>query len=80
MTDRQPRQRKTSRQRAEESLGVAQRKHDRLVKEVAVRRAELAAAESELAEAKRRLEYARQDPALDPQQLDTPHIPTGDAA
>lgn len=74
------RQTKTPRQRAEETLGVAQRRVDRLTAAVEHQRAVLQVYETELDEAKARLDYARRDPALDPKQLDNPHTPTGDTA
>jgi hypothetical protein len=64
VTTKAPRQRKTDRQRAEEALGVAQRKRDRLHKQARARRKELEAIDKELREAEQRLEYAKRDPAL----------------
>jgi len=61
----QPRQKKTARQRAEEALGVAQRRVAHLDLQVEKARAQLDALVTELAEAQTRLEYVTQDPALD---------------
>lgn len=59
-----PRQQKTPRQRAEETLAVAQRKRDRLHKEARKRRGELEALDREFRDAEARLAYAKADPAL----------------
>ncbi len=58
------RQRKTDRQRAEEALGVAQRRVVRLEKQAQDARDHLDALDYELGAARRRLDYAGQDPAL----------------
>lgn len=64
MTSSKPRQRKTPRQRAEETLGVAQRRVTTLDKQAKRLQDELEAVEHELADAKARLDYAKKDPAL----------------
>lgn len=58
------RQTKTPRQRAEETLAVAQRRHARLVTEAIRLKKKTDALDRELAEAEARLTYAQQDPAL----------------
>lgn len=60
------RQRKTPRQRAEEALGVAQRRRDRLVTEALALKKKADAIDRELEEAEARLAYIQQDPALAP--------------
>jgi hypothetical protein len=64
MTSKAPRQRKTPKQRAEEALGVAERRWEQLDRQVVKARADLFNLEGEWTQAKVRLEYARQDPAL----------------
>lgn len=66
------RQQKTPRQRAEEALGVAQRKRDALHKRAQQSRKELEVLDKELAEANDRLDYAKKDPALAPAATPTP--------
>lgn len=61
-----PRRQKTPRERAEEALGVAQRRRDLLHKQARKRRQELEALDRELREAEARLDYAKKDPALPP--------------
>lgn len=58
------RQTKTPRQRAEETLGIARRRVDRLTKQVKNTQDELEALEYDLDQAQQRLTYAQQDPAL----------------
>ena len=58
------RQKKTPRARAEEALGVAQRKVKRLEDEAAKHAEALKATETELAAAKKRLEYVAANPDL----------------
>ncbi|SFI85912.1 hypothetical protein [Nocardioides psychrotolerans] len=58
------RQSKTPHQRAEEALGVAQRRVERIDQALAHQRSLLATYEADLADAQARLDYARQDPAL----------------
>lgn len=58
------RTRKTPRQRAEEALGVATRKVQTLTKKRADLIAQRSALDSELEEAKRRLEYVKKSPDL----------------
>lgn len=70
MTTSRPRQTKTPRQRAEETLGVAQRRRDRLVTEAIRLKKKVDALDRELADAEARLTYAQQDPALG--TIDTP--------
>lgn len=60
---------KTPRQRAEEGLGVAQRRVAKCEKRVKAAEDEKAAANRELAAARSRLEYVAADPAL-PQQAE----------
>jgi hypothetical protein len=60
------RQQKTPRQRAEETLAVAQRRRDRLVNQAIQLHKQMKALDAELEEAERRLEYAGKDPALPP--------------
>lgn len=60
------RQTKTPRQRAEEAVGVARRKHDQIKKKRDQLRTQLATAETDLTEAEGRLDYAMRDPALPP--------------
>jgi hypothetical protein len=60
------RQQKTPRQRAEETLAVAQRKRDRLVNQAIQLHKQTKALDAELEEAERRLDYAEKDPALPP--------------
>lgn len=74
------RQRKTPAQRAEEALGVAQRRVDRLVKQTTDARADLEALEQELAEAEARLTYVKADPALKHRQIRTTTTPGGTTA
>lgn len=61
---RPTRQRKTDRQRAEEALGLAQRKRDRLQERAEQLRVDLHTADDDLADAEARLDYASKDPAL----------------
>lgn len=70
MTTSRPRQTKTPRQRAEETLGVAQRRRDRLVTEAIRLKKKVDALDRELADAEARLTYAQQDLALS--TTDTP--------
>lgn len=61
-----PRRHKTPRQRAEEALGVAQRRVDNLDKQRKRLQGQVNQIVSELEEAKARLDYAKKDPALAP--------------
>jgi hypothetical protein len=58
------RQTKTERQRAEDALGVAQRKVDRLIEESKKLGGQLAKVDRDLDDAKKLLAYRRQHPAL----------------
>lgn len=62
---RAPRQRKTDQQRAQERLGIEQRRVEGLVEKRDAAEAALTAAESDLERARARLAYAEADPALD---------------
>lgn len=79
MTKPQPRQKKTAGQRAEETLGAAQRRVDLLTKQTTKLRGQLDLLEAERAEAIGRLDYARKDPALQGDST-TPTPPTKLAA
>lgn len=59
-----PRRKKTARQRAEETLGIAERRVTKLQKQHQHAEAAARAIADELDEAQTRLAYARQDPAL----------------
>lgn len=61
---RTPRQQKTDRQRAEERLGIEQRRVERLLEKRDAAAAAADEAERELDRARLRLEYAESDPAL----------------
>ena len=76
------RQTKTPRQRAEEALAVAERRHGRASKTVNQLRSDLLDAENELAEAKRLHDYAKQHPALQqaPTTTSTPNQEAGTKA
>ena len=63
------RQRKSPRQRAEEALGIAQRKVKRLDDAITKAERELAALKAERVEAAQRLEYVQSDPALSDETL-----------
>lgn len=58
------RQQKTPKQRAEETLAVAQRRCDRLTRDANRLRTELDNVENDLADAITRRDYAKADPAL----------------
>lgn len=75
-----PRQHKTARQRAEEALGVAQRRVDRLTKEKARRQGDLNKVVTELEQAAQRLAYAKRDPALPEQPTTGRTDQSGDTA
>lgn len=62
------RQSKTDRQRAEERLGVAQRRVKRLEDQLTHQRGVVDATFTELTAARQRLEYAEADPALRPRE------------
>lgn len=64
-TVRAPRQRKTDQQRAQERLGIEQRRVEGLVEKRDAAEAALTAAERDLERARARLAYAEADPALD---------------
>lgn len=55
---------KTPKQRAQEALGVAQRRVERITQALNHQRSLVATYEADLADAQARLDYARQDPAL----------------
>lgn len=55
---------RTPRERAEEALGVAQRRVEKIAAKLATARREVTGLETELAEANQRLKYAQADPAL----------------
>lgn len=59
------RQTKTPRQRAEDALGVADRRHRKALRTVQVLTRDLAIANDELEQAKQLHAYAQQHPALD---------------
>lgn len=61
---KKPRQAKTPRQRAEETLGRETRKHDKFEAEVKKLEKALAAAKTSLDEARARCHYAASDPAF----------------
>lgn len=63
------RKHRTPRERAEEELGIRQRALAKLTDRAKQLRAELKALDPQIADAKRRAEYAAADPAL-PQQTD----------
>lgn len=58
------RQVKTDRQRAEETLGVAERKHAAAVKKRDAAKAALVELEADVVDTKARLDYVSRDPAL----------------
>jgi len=64
MARQQPRQRKTPKQRAEETLATAQRIRDRLARQLIRTQKQLDQVAHDLEEADARLDYAKQDPAL----------------
>lgn len=72
-----PRQPKTPRQRAEETLAVAQRRFDRLTDAHSALVDQLEDLDEQLLDAGARLDYARQDPALQDSNATQPD-PTGD--
>jgi chromosome segregation ATPase len=75
------RQKKTEQQRAEQALGVAERRWERLNQQVNKARDDLRALEGEWVQAKNRLEYARKDPALQGSSRTTGTTdPSGDTA
>lgn len=76
MSTHTPRQRKTPRQRAEENLGLAKRRRDRLHQEAQRRRKDLEELDRELRDAEARLDYAKKDPALE-QGTSTSHDTLG---
>lgn len=71
MTSKPPRQAKTPRQRAEDQLGVAQRRVDALTKQRAKAQGALNRIVHDLEEAQARLDYVKQDPALPARTPDT---------
>lgn len=71
-----PRQQKTPLQRAEETLGLARRKRDKLHDQAEAARKELEVLDRELGEAERRLDYAKKDPALQQGTSTTQHDDT----
>jgi multidrug efflux pump subunit AcrA (membrane-fusion protein) len=79
MSKQQPRQTKTPRQRAEETLDAAKRRWKRASDAQLKAAAALRAADTELEEANARLDYAKQDPALATPANTTTPTPGGDA-
>lgn len=75
-TPRPARRTKTARERAEEALGVEQRKVDRLQKAVNHQSSLLAQYRAELSEARRLLAYAESHPALQPDEHEEPSFLT----
>lgn len=71
---------KTPRQRAEEALGVAQRKVAKLEQRLTKAKAEVTEAEGELAAAKTRRDYLAADPALPQVDESKPDRDEGHAA
>lgn len=61
---RAPRQNKTPRQRAEEALGVAERRLAKAIKKRDAAKAAVSVAEREVTAAESRLRYVQADPAL----------------
>lgn len=74
------RTRKSPQQRAEEALGVAERKVATFEKAVTKHKGKLAEAEAELTDAKRRRDYLAQSPDLPANQQHLDDEPEGDTS
>lgn len=64
------RQVKTAKQRAEEVLGVAERRVEKLAEAEKAAQAALDEIRGDLTQAQKRFDYVKQDPALDPRAHD----------